>query len=418
LKVLVLGAGVIGVTTSYYLAKAGHEVTVLDRQSGPALETSFANAGEISPGYASPWAAPGVPRKAIRWLLMKHAPLILRPELDRETLGWLVALLHNCTKARYAINKERMVRLAEFSRACLIELRAATGIRYDERTRGTLQLFRTQRQLDSVAKDIEVLKARQVPFSLLDRTQCVAVEPGLGVSAHLIAGGLHLPNDETGDCHKFTTKLAALAADLGVSFEFGTTVDRLEVENRSITAAISTRGRRSADAYVLALGSYSTPMARSIGIRLPIYPVKGYSITVPVTDDARAPQSTLMDETFKIAITRLGDRIRIGGMAEVSGFSRDLPTKRRRTLENSVQSLFPGAGDMAAGSFWTGLRPMTPDGPPIVGPTGIRNLYINSGHGTLGWTMACGSGHLLADIVCARDPAIDASDLSMSRYED
>jgi len=418
LKVLVLGAGVIGVTTSYYLAKAGHEVTVLDRQSGPGLETSFANAGEISPGYASPWAAPGVPRKAIRWLLMKHAPLILRPNLDRETLGWLVALLHNCTKARYAINKERMVRLAQFSRSCLIELRAATGIRYDERTRGTLQVFRTQRQLDGVAKDVEVLKARQVPFSLLDRAHCVAVEPGLGDSAHLIAGGLHLPNDETGDCYKFTTKLAALAADLGVSFEFGTTVDRLAVENGAITAAISTRGRRSADVYVLALGSYSTPMARSIGIRLPIYPVKGYSITVPVVDDARAPQSTLMDETFKIAITRLGDRIRIGGMAEVSGFSRDLPTKRRRTLENSVQSLFPGAGDMAAGSFWTGLRPMTPDGPPIVGPTGIRNLYINSGHGTLGWTMACGSGHVLADIVCDRDPAIDASDLSMNRYED
>jgi D-amino-acid dehydrogenase len=229
---------------------------------------------------------------------------------------------------------------------------------------------------------------------------------------------LHLPNDETGDCYQFTTKLAALAADLGVVFEFGTTVDRLEVANGSITAAISTRGRRSADAYVLALGSYSTPMARSIGIRLPIYPVKGYSITVPVTDDARAPQSTLMDETFKIAITRLGDRIRIGGMAEVSGFSRDLPTMRRRTLENSVQSLFPGAGDMAAGSFWTGLRPMTPDGPPIVGPTGIRNLYINSGHGTLGWTMACGSGHMLADILCNRDPGIDASDLSMNRYAD
>ena len=417
MKVLVLGAGVIGVTTSYYLAKAGHQVTVLDRQSGPGLETSFANAGEVSPGYASPWAAPGIPRKAIRWLLMKHAPLILRPHLDRETLGWLVALLHNCTEARYAINKDRMVRLAEFSRSCLIELRAATGIRYDERTRGTLQLFRTQRQLDGVAKDVEVLKARQVPFSVLDRAQCVAVEPGLADSAHLIAGGLHLPNDETGDCYKFTTRLAALAAELGVIFEYETTVDSLQVENHAIAAAMSTRGRRCADAYVLAFGSYSTSLARSIGIRLPIYPVKGYSITVPVIEDARAPQSTLMDETFKVAITRLGERIRIGGMAEVSGFSRDLPTKRRRTLENSVQSLFPGAADMGAGSFWTGLRPMTPDGPPVVGPTAIRNLYINSGHGTLGWTMACGSGHLLADIISGREPAIDASDLSMNRYE-
>lgn len=418
MKVLVLGAGVIGVTSAYYLAKAGHEVVVVDRQPATGLETSFANAGEISPGYASPWAAPGLPQKALRWLFIPHSPLVLRPtKLDLEMLGWIVRLLRNCSRTRYAVNKERMVRLAEYSRDQLIALRAVTGIQYDQRMRGTLQLFRTQKQMDDVGKDIEVLRKGGVPFELLDPTRCIAIEPGLGRAAGSIVGGLHLPHDETGDCLKFTSELASLSAAQGVQFIFNTVIHDLRVSDQQIEAARTQRGDMRADAFVVALGSYSTRMLRSSGLRLPIYPVKGYSITVPVIQESEAPESTLMDETYKVAITRLGSRIRVGGMAELSGFNDDLRAGPRRTLEHSLTSLFPGAGDLEAGRFWTGLRPMTPDGTPVVGATHVRNLYVNTGHGTLGWTMACGSGQLIADVVSGNTTAIDASDLSISRYD-
>jgi D-amino-acid dehydrogenase len=415
-RVTVLGGGVIGVTSAYYLAKAGHEVTVIDRRPAPAMETSFANAGEISPGCASPWAAPGLMRKAVQWLLMEHSPLVLRPKFDIEMLKWVAALLRNCTMTRYTINKERMVRLAEFSRERLISLRAHTGIAYDQRALGTLQLFRAQKQLDGVGKDIDVLRAGGVPFELLDRARCVAIEPGLSAVAEKIAGGLHLPKDETGDCFKFTTELAALAAAMDVKFHFNTHVDNLRLENNRIVAATTGQSECRADAFVVALGSYSARMIRPLGLRLPVYPVKGYSITLPIVNESRAPESTLMDETYKVAITRLGNRIRVGGMAEISGFNDDLRQKQRRTLEHSVEGLFPGAGDLAAGTFWSGLRPMTPDGTPIVGATPIRNLYTNTGHGTLGWTMACGSGHVLTDVIAGHPPAIDVSDLSIARY--
>ena len=416
MKVAVLGSGVIGVTSAWYLSKLGHEVTVIDRQPGPALETSFANAGEISPGYSSPWAAPGIPQKAIKWLMMEHAPLILRPQIDREMLGWLVSMLRNCTASRYALNKSRMVRLAEFSRDTLMALRDETGIAYDQRMQGTLQLFRTQKQLDGVAPDIEVLRAGGVPFELLDADGCVAAEPGLAASKHKIVGGLRLPNDETGDCFKFTNRLAEMAAARGVTFLHDTAIDGLAVEAGRISGVRTSRGVIRADRYVLALGSYSARMVRPLGLKLPVYPVKGYSITVPITDAARAPVSTLMDETYKIAITRLGDRIRVGGMAEISGYNNVLPARRRATLEHSVGDLFPGAGDIPAASYWSGLRPMTPDGTPVIGATRYDNLFLNTGHGTLGWTMACGSAHVLADLVSGRQPAIETSDLSIARY--
>jgi D-amino-acid dehydrogenase len=421
MKVVILGSGVIGVTSAWYLAEAGHEVVVIDRQEGPALETSFANAGEISPGYASPWAAPGIPAKALRWLFMKHAPLILRPHADMAMLRWLVAMLGNCAAERYAINKRRMVRLAEFSRDRLIELRGETGIRYDERAQGTLQLFREQKQLAGIAKDVAVLAADNVPFEVLDTAGCIAAEPGLANSVAPIAGGLRLPHDETGDCFKFTSALAELAKAKGVVFLNGRTIRRLRTDKGRISGVETDRGgtdRRieTGDAYIVALGSYSPQMVAPLGIRLPVYPVKGYSITVPITDAARAPVSTLLDESYKVAITRLGDRIRVGGMAEISGYDFALPPQRRATLEHSVGSLFPDAGDLSRASFWCGLRPMTPDSTPVIGPTRIPNLFLNAGHGTLGWTMACGSGHVIADIVSQRTPAIAADDLAISRY--
>ncbi|USI72445.1 D-amino acid dehydrogenase [Sphingomonas morindae] len=416
MKVAIIGSGVIGVTSAWYLAEAGHEVVVIDRQAEPALETSFANAGEISPGYASPWAAPGIPLKALRWMFQDDAPLIVKPRADLAMLRWLAAMLRNCTAERYAVNKRRMVRLAEFSRDRLVELRGATGIAYDERSQGTLQLFREAKQMDGVAKDIEVLKADGVPFELLDHDGCLAAEPGLRASNVAFAGGLRLPHDETGDCFKFTQALAAMAAARGVTFLMGRTVKRLVRSGGRISRIDTDQGDVLADAYLVAAGSYSPALLAPLGLRLPVYPVKGYSITVPITDPARAPVSTLLDESYKVAITRLGDRIRVGGMAEISGFTKDLPEARRRTLEKSVGTLFPGAGDLEQARFWSGLRPMTPDSTPVIGATPLSNLFLNTGHGTLGWTMACGSGHVIADLISGRAPAIEADDLALSRY--
>ncbi|MES2666068.1 MAG: D-amino acid dehydrogenase [Pseudomonadota bacterium] len=417
MKIVVLGAGVIGVTSAWYLAQAGHEVTVIDRQPGPSLETSFANAGEISPGYASPWAAPGIPQKAIKWLFMKHAPLIIQPAPDFAKISWVARMLLNCNAAAYVRNKSRMVRLAEYSRDCLMELRASTGITYDERMQGTLQLFRTQKQVDGAAKDIKVLQADGVPFEVLDADGCIAAEPGLARNRAKIAGGLRLPGDETGDCFKFTNSLSDMAAAAGVTFRYGVQITRLDRTGDRITAVQTSQGPVVADAYVLCMGSFSPLLARPLGIKLPVYPVKGYSITVPIVDASRAPESTVMDETHKIAITRLGDRIRVGGMAEIAGYDMTLHAKRKATLEHSVEDLFGGAGDQSRASFWCGLRPMTPDGTPILGRSPIGNLFLNTGHGTLGWTMAAGSGRVLADLVGGKVPEIEAADLGYARYQ-
>ncbi|NGO49780.1 D-amino acid dehydrogenase [Allomesorhizobium camelthorni] len=416
MKVLVLGSGVIGVTTAYYLAQAGHEVEVVDRQSGPALETSFANAGEVSPGYSSPWAGPGIPLKAIKWLLMRHGPLVVRPKFDPAMWSWLLKMLRNCTSARYAINKARMVPIAEYSRDSLRALRQETGIAYDERSRGTLQLFRTQAQVDGTGGDIEVLKQFGVPFEVLDPAGCIAAEPALAKVRNKIEGGLRLPGDETGDCQMFTERLAALCAGRGVKFRFGTAIDKILVSGKAVTGVATSAGLLTAEAYVVALGSYSPLILKPLGLSVPVYPVKGYSITVPITDPAGAPVSTVMDESYKVAITRLGDRIRAGGTAEISGYDLRLHDARRDTLEHSVGELFPNGGALKDAKFWCGLRPMTPDGPPIIGQAGPKNLYLNTGHGTLGWTMACGSGRVLADLISRKKPEIDMSALGLSRY--
>lgn len=416
MKVVVLGSGVIGVTSAYFLAQAGHDVEVIERQDAAALETSFANAGEISPGYASPWAGPGMPVKAVKWLFTQHSPLVVRPSLDPAMWRWILKMLRNCTLARYALNKSRMVPIAEYSRDVLKQLRADTGITYDERTQGTLQLFRTQKQLDGAADDIAVLKDLGVPYEVLDPDGCIAAEPGLAEVRNIIVGGLRLPQDETGDCHMFTQRLAAMAEDLGVRFRYNTTIESFERSGDRIEAVRTNKGSVKGDAYILALGSFSTPHARTLGIRLPVYPVKGYSITVPIVNAAVAPVSTVMDESYKVAITRLGDRIRVGGTAELSGYNGRLHPARRATLELSARGLFPSAGDFSKASFWTGMRPMTPDGTPLIGPSAYRNLYLNTGHGTLGWTMACGSGRVIADLISGRKPDIDVSGLGLSRY--
>ena len=416
MKVLILGSGVIGTSCAYYLAKAGHQVTVVDRQSAPGLETSFANAGEVSPGYSAPWAGPGVPVKAIKWMLMQHSPLVIWPMLDPAMWRWGAQMLRNCTAARYATNKARMVRLAEYSRDCLRELRLDTGIQYDERSQGTLQLFRTQQQLDGTGKDIEILQQYGVAYELLDRAGYIGVEPALAHVQEKFVGALRLPGDETGDCFLFTQRLAELAQRQGVKFRFGVNIQAIEREGNRITGIKTDRKQLQADCYLVALGSYSPLLLKPVGIDIPVYPVKGYSITVPIIDTSRAPESTIMDETHKVAVTRLGDRIRVGGTAELAGYSTSLREARRGTLNHVLTDMFPGAGDVGKGQFWSGLRPMTPDGTPVVGGSAYANLYLATGHGTLGWTMATGTGRVIADLISGREPDISMDGLTVARY--
>ncbi|WP_160232331.1 D-amino acid dehydrogenase [Acinetobacter indicus] len=415
MRVIVLGSGVIGVTSAYYLAQQGASVTVLDRQTGPAEETSFGNAGQVSPGYSTPWAAPGIPFKAVKWMFQHHAPLAVNLDGSMWQLQWMAQMLKNCNAQHYAINKERMVRVAEYSRDCLRQLRQDTGISYENRSKGTLQLFRKDAQLDAVQRDIEVLKESGVEYELLDRDGLARVEPALAAARDKLVGGLHLPNDETGDCYLFTNALAKLAQEMGVDFQFNQNVEKLLVEGDEIKGLLVNGKVLTADRYVLAFGSYSREFLKPLHLDLPVYPVKGYSLTVPIVDPAMAPQSTVLDETYKIAITRFDQRIRVGGMAELSGFNLGLNQDRRATLEMVTKDLFPG-GDLPQASFWTGLRPMTPDSTPIIGGTRYKNLFLNTGHGTLGWTMACGSGKLISDLVMQQQPEISTEGLSLQRY--
>ncbi len=415
MRVVVLGSGVVGVTSAWYLRQQGHEVTVIDRESDAALETSAANAGQISPGYAAPWAAPGVPLKAIKWMFERHAPLAISLDGSSFQLKWMWQMLRNCDTRHYMENKGRMVRLAEYSRDCLKALRASTGIAYEGRQGGTLQLFRTEQQYENAAKDIAVLEEAGVPYQLLESARLAEVEPALWEVAHKLTGGLQLPNDETGDCQLFTQRLARMAADAGVLFRYNTPVDSLLYEGNQIYGVKCGQEVVKADAYVMAFGSYSTAMLKGI-VDIPVYPLKGYSLTIPIAEESGAPVSTVLDETYKIAITRFDSRIRVGGMAEIVGFNTALLQPRRETLEMVVRDLYPRGGHVEQATFWTGLRPMTPDGTPIVGRTPYKNLWLNTGHGTLGWTMACGSGQLISDLISGRTPAIPFDDLSVARY--
>lgn len=415
MRVVVLGSGVVGVTSAWYLRQQGHEVTVIDREPDAALETSAANAGQISPGYAAPWAAPGVPLKAIKWMFQRHAPLAISLDGSGFQLKWMWQMLRNCDTRHYMENKGRMVRLAEYSRDCLKALRASTGIAYEGRQGGTLQLFRTEQQYENAAKDIAVLEDAGVPYQLLESHRLAEVEPALADVAHKLTGGLQLPNDETGDCQLFTQRLARMAAEAGVVFRYNTPVDRLLYEGNQIYGVQCGAEVFKADAYVMAFGSYSTAMLKGI-VDIPVYPLKGYSLTIPIAEESGAPMSTVLDETYKIAITRFDSRIRVGGMAEIVGFNTALLQPRRETLEMVVRDLYPRGGHVEQATFWTGLRPMTPDGTPIVGRTPYKNLWLNTGHGTLGWTMACGSGQLISDLISGRTPAIPFDDLGVARY--
>lgn len=418
MKVVVMGAGVIGVTTAWYLAKNGAEVVVLDRQTGPGQETSYANAGELSYGMTSPWAAPGIPLKALKWLFMKRRPLFIWPLISPTMWLWSAWMIGNCNEKSYRINKSRMVRVSNYSRDVMPELVEETGIVYDGRAQGTLQLFRTAKQMKSSRADQEILAQFDSPFEVLGRDACIEVEPALSKVRNKFVGGLRLTGDRTGDCRMFTMALADKVAELGGQFQYGQSIRGIAIENGRV-AGVDTElgGRITGDRYVCALGSYAAGLLKPIGLKIPVYPVKGYSVTLPVVDDAMAPQSTLMDETHKVAITRLGDRIRVAGTAEIAGYSNRLGPHATDTVKHVINDLFPEGGDLSQAEGWTGLRPMTPDGTPILGATRYENLFLNTGHGTLGWTMACGSGRAVADLVMGIEPEIDFDGLSLARYD-
>lgn len=417
MDVIVIGSGVIGLTSAWYLSQAGYQVTVIDRQPNSAMETSFANAGQISYGYSSPWAAPGIPVKAIKWLTEEHAPLKIRPSLNPDLIRWATQMLTNCTLPRYQRNKARMLSIANHSRDCLEQLRNEHALNYQGRQLGTLQVFRTQQQLDAIEKDLKLLEQSGTRFQLMGVKECIQQEPGLALVQEKLVGGLYLPDDETGDCFQFCQQLTDLAKAHGVRFEFNTEVSNWITVGKKIMGVQTSCGLFKADQFVLASGSYSTALLKQLKINIPVYPVKGYSLTVPIECEQFAPRSTVMDETYKVAMTRFDDRIRVAGTAELAGFDSSLPQKRKNTIEMVIRDLFPKSADFNQAEFWTGFRPMTPDGTPIIGATPYENLFTNTGHGTLGWTMACGSAHILATIMQGLECGIsDESELNLNRY--
>ena len=417
MRICVLGAGVVGLTSAYYLVKKGFQVTVIDRQPGVALETSFANAGQISPGYSAPWAAPGIPLKAIKWLMQKHAPLRVSAEPELKKIGWMVKMLGQCNNDAYSVNKSRMMALAEYSRDQFIELRKDIGIQYQAGQGGTLQLFRKAAQVDAAEKDIKVLKALGVPHEVLTPEQIALAEPGLRSVIDKFKGGLRLTGDETGDCYLFCQSLKKTCEELGVTFQFNSDIKSLSTQANKVNGVVTELGLQAFDNVVVCLGSYSKELLKACDINIPVYPVKGYSLTVPILDTAYAPISTVMDETYKVAVTRLGDRIRAAGTAELTGYNLDLPKSRTETISHVVSDLFGKGCDLSEAEYWTGLRPMTPDGTPVVGACGIDGLYLNTGHGTLGWTMSCGSAAVIADIIAGDKTEINSQDLSVKRYK-
>ncbi|CAB3766300.1 amino acid dehydrogenase [Burkholderia sp. MSh2] len=442
MHVIVLGAGVIGVTTAWHLREAGCDVTVIDREADVAQATSFGNAGVIAPGYVTPWAAPGMPGKILKYLFRPASPLIFRPTLDAAQWRWIARWLRECEFERFRVNKQRMQRIAYYSRACLHAFRDRHPFDYGA-SRGYLQLLRGPFDVEMAQPALNVLRDAGIAFRELDAAGCAAVEPGLRWARQAPVGGIYLPDDEAGDCARFTRELRTLCEANGVTFRFRTEVQALDVaagqvhgvrivgnddedgdtlgRARPDPRAASAEGKQRdtrlvADAIVVALGVDSAALLRPHGIDVPLYPVKGYSATLAVVDDEKAPRAALMDESLKTAITRFGPTLRVAGTAELGNRHATLRRQALDTLMKVLDDWFPHAADRASARFWAGRRPMTPDGPPLLGASGIDGLWLNVGHGSTGWAMSMGSGKVLADLVTGRTPEIDLSGLTLARY--
>ena len=412
MRVIVLGAGVVGTAAAWYLARAGHEVSVVERQGAAGLETSFANGGQIAVGHAEPWANPGAPAKILEWLGREDAPLLFRPRADWHQWTWGLRFLAECLPFRTRDNVRQIVALARYSRAELQRLRRETGIEYDQLTRGILHFYTDAEEFDRAVRQAELARRYGCERDVKTAEQCLAIEPALAHAAADIVGGTYTAADESGDAHKFTAQLAALAAGQGVRFHYGRTIKRLEAQGGRVASIVladdaGRDDRISADAYVVALGSYSPLLLRPLGISIPVYPLKGYSITVPLEPGDEAPTVSLSDDGCKLVYSRLGERLRVAGTAEVAGYNTDVNDVRCEAIVRRAFEIFPRAGRPERAEFWTGLRPATPSNVPVIGRTRFANLFLDTGHGTLGWTMACGSGRALADIVSGRRPEPD-----------
>ena len=416
MRVLVFGAGVVGTAAAYYLNRAGHEVTVIERNPGAGLETSFANGGIVSAFTARPWATPEVPRMLLKWFGRKDAPYLFRLRPDWAQWRWALQFLRQCTRERFEHSQKVSLRLSTYSYGCLKEVREREQIQYDQRTDGVLHLFQTQQQLDAAAaEEMRHPDSRFHPETVGMR-RAVEIEPALAASEGRYAGALFFPQDESGDAHKFTAALVAAAERQGATFRYGVSLRRLQANGERIEAVDTDQGRFEADAFVMSLGSFSPLLLRKIGIRVPIYPLKGYSVTIPTDGHDGAPCVAIHEGSRRIVMSRLGERLRAAGTAELTGYDASISASRTEAILDVTMALFPGCGDRAKAERWAGFRPMTPDCLPILGRTGYANLYMDTGHGSTGWTYACGSGRVVADIISGREPEIDLSGLTADRF--
>jgi len=411
-KVLVLGAGVIGTTTAWFLRERGHEVTIVERQSASALETSFANGGQISVSHVEPWANPEAPFKILKWLGQPDAPLLFRPRLDLRQWRWGLQFLVECLPSRTRRNMLQILAISKYSGEVLRALRAESGLHYDDLQRGILQIYTDREGFDAAAAAAELVRQYGVAREVKTADECIAIEPSLKARRDWIAGGTYTASDETGDARKFTQSLAALATQRGVAFRYGVTISSLSVAGNAISGVRAIDAQRNselltADAYVVCLSSYTPQLLGPIGVSALVYPAKGYSATLKIVDPAAAPTVSITDDAKKIVFTRLGDRLRVAGTAELSGYNLDLNPVRCESLTRRAREWFGDAIDAEHPEYWTGLRPATPSNVPIIGRTRYPNLYLNTGHGTLGWTMSCGSGKAVADLVSGREPEVD-----------
>lgn len=407
MKVVVLGSGIVGTNTAWWLNQAGHDVVVIDRETGPAQETSFANGSQISVSYAEPWANPSAPLKLLKWMGRDDAPLLFRPQFDWRQWLWGAAFLRECLPSRLTPNIQAMVRLAQYSRDTLQQMRRELDIEYNHLEKGILNFYRDSKEFEGSQKAADVMRDFGVDRRVVSADEVVQIEPALAPHRHSIVGGDYTADDESGDAQVFTSKLAQKAQAQGVEFQFSTRITRVICEHGRAASVevIQSDGRYgtvSADAFVVALGSFTPQLMRPLGVHCLIYPTKGYSATFPILDPDAAPTVSLTDSSHKVVFSRLGSNLRMAGTAELSGYSRTLNPTRCNAMADLAKALFPKALDFENVTFWSGLRPSTPSNVPLIGPTRIPNLYLNSGHGTLGWTMGPGSGRALADIISGK----------------
>jgi len=419
MKTIVLGAGVVGTATAYFLAKNGHEVEVIERQDGAALETSFGNGGVLHAAEVEPWSQPGMPMKILKWLGKEDAPLLVRYGAIPKMWQWGVKFIANCTAERFKRNSLTNLKIALHSLEIVKQIRSEIALDYDMRTSGMLKVYTSQESFEASSRSAELFARHGLPFKSLSPQECASMEPSLGPTMSSLVGGLHFPGDEAGDCHKFTTGLAAAAAKLGVTFSYGTEIQRLEASGGKVSTVHTNRGPIKADNFVAALASYTPLVLKSVGVRVPIYPVKGVTITVSGAPWADRPKMPIADDGRIFGLVPLGDRLRVSGSAEVAAYDTTPSQARCQAIVNNVISVFPDFAkcyDPATAKFWAGVRPVTPTGAPILGRSPLSNLFIAAGHGHLGWTMGCGSGHVVADLIAGRTPAIDMSGFALADH--